>query len=137
MASNEGTSGVKGGSSERSTEPPPSKVESLDGTNYEDWSSRMRSALKRYKLLKLAMGDEKIPEEEGEARDKWVDKSAVVFDLIQQSVNSSMLQHIKDLVEDDESGPKAWKVLRDLLQPNTAPMVILLEKAGQRVYEAR
>ncbi|CAI7771053.1 unnamed protein product [Closterium sp. NIES-53] len=39
-----------------------------------------------------------------------------------------MLQHIKDLVELDDSGPKAWKLLRDVIQPNTLPMVIVLEK---------
>ncbi|CAI7852004.1 unnamed protein product, partial [Closterium sp. NIES-53] len=30
-----------------------------------------------------------------------------------------MFQHIKDLVELDDSGPKAWKLLRDVIQPNT------------------
>ncbi|CAI7792651.1 unnamed protein product [Closterium sp. NIES-53] len=39
-----------------------------------------------------------------------------------------MFQHIKDLVELDDSGPKAWKLLRDVIQPNTLPMVIVLEK---------
>ncbi|CAI7808775.1 unnamed protein product, partial [Closterium sp. NIES-53] len=39
-----------------------------------------------------------------------------------------MFQHIKDLVELDDSGPKAWKLLRDAIQPNTLPMVIVLEK---------
>ncbi|CAI7811710.1 unnamed protein product [Closterium sp. NIES-53] len=39
-----------------------------------------------------------------------------------------MFQHIKDLVELDDSGPKAWKLLRDMIQPNTLLMVIVLEK---------
>ncbi|CAI7833438.1 unnamed protein product, partial [Closterium sp. NIES-53] len=39
-----------------------------------------------------------------------------------------MFQHINDLVELDDSGPKAWKLLRDVIQPNTLPMVIVLEK---------
>ncbi|CAI7806973.1 unnamed protein product [Closterium sp. NIES-53] len=39
-----------------------------------------------------------------------------------------MFQHIKDLVELDDSGPKEWKLLRDVIQPNTLPMVIVLEK---------
>ncbi|CAI7791332.1 unnamed protein product [Closterium sp. NIES-54] len=39
-----------------------------------------------------------------------------------------MFQHIKDLVELDDSGPKAWKLMRDVIQPNTLPMVIVLEK---------
>ncbi|CAI7862593.1 unnamed protein product [Closterium sp. NIES-53] len=39
-----------------------------------------------------------------------------------------MFQHIKDLVELDDSGPKAWKLLRDVIQPNTLPIVIVLEK---------
>ncbi|CAI7869704.1 unnamed protein product [Closterium sp. NIES-53] len=39
-----------------------------------------------------------------------------------------MFKHIKDLVELDDSGPKAWKLLRDVIQPNTLPMVIVLEK---------
>ncbi|CAI7786771.1 unnamed protein product [Closterium sp. NIES-54] len=39
-----------------------------------------------------------------------------------------MFQHIKDLVELDDYGPKAWKLLRDVIQPNTLPMVIVLEK---------
>ncbi|CAI7826356.1 unnamed protein product [Closterium sp. NIES-54] len=39
-----------------------------------------------------------------------------------------MFQHIKDLVELDDSGPKGWKLLRDMIQPNTLPMVIVLEK---------
>ncbi|CAI7866241.1 unnamed protein product [Closterium sp. NIES-53] len=34
-----------------------------------------------------------------------------------------MFQHIKDLVELDDSGPKAWKLLRDVIQPNTLPMM--------------
>ncbi|CAI7793492.1 unnamed protein product [Closterium sp. NIES-54] len=87
----------------------------------------MRSAFKCYKLLKIAMGEEKMPEE-GDARDRWIEKSAVLYDLILQSVNNDMFQHIKDLVELDDSGPKAWKLLRDVIQPNTLPMVIVLEK---------
>ncbi|CAI7883738.1 unnamed protein product [Closterium sp. NIES-53] len=39
-----------------------------------------------------------------------------------------MFQHIKDLVELDDSGPKAWKLLRDVIQPNMLPMVIVSEK---------
>ncbi|CAI7830959.1 unnamed protein product [Closterium sp. NIES-53] len=73
------------------------------------------------------MGEEKMPEE-GDARDRWIEKSAVLYDLILQSVNNDMFQHIKDLVELDDSGPKAWKLLRDVIQPNTLPMVIVLEK---------
>ncbi|CAI7879043.1 unnamed protein product, partial [Closterium sp. NIES-53] len=109
---------------EKRNEPPPSKIEALDGSNYEEWSGRMRIAFKRYKLLKLAMGKEKMPEE-GDARDRWIEKSAVLYDLIHQSVNNDMFQHIKDLVELDDSGPKAWKLLRDVIQPNTLPMVIV------------
>ncbi|CAI7922675.1 unnamed protein product [Closterium sp. NIES-54] len=112
---------------EKRNEPPPSKIEALDGSNYEEWSGRMRSAFKRYKLLKLVMGKEKMPEE-GDACDRWIEKSAVLYDLILQSVNNYMVQHIKDLVELDDSGPKAWKLLRDVIQPNTLPMVIVLEK---------
>ncbi|CAI7858810.1 unnamed protein product [Closterium sp. NIES-54] len=82
----------------------------------------MRSAFKRYKLLKLAMGEEKMPEE-GDARDRWIEKSAVLYDLILQSVNNDLFQHIKDLVELDDSGPKAWKLLRDVILPNTLPMI--------------
>ncbi|CAI7856894.1 unnamed protein product [Closterium sp. NIES-53] len=37
-------------------------------------------------------------------------------------------QVLYDLVELDDSGPKAWKLLRDVIQPNTLPMVIVLEK---------
>ncbi|CAI7917248.1 unnamed protein product [Closterium sp. NIES-54] len=116
-----------GDAAEKRNEPPPSKIEALDGSNYEEWSGRMRSAFKRYKLLKLAMGEEKMPEE-GDARDRWIEKSAVLYDLILQSVNNDMFQHIKDLVELDDSGPKAWKLLRDVIQTNTLPMVIVLEK---------
>ncbi|CAI7811753.1 unnamed protein product [Closterium sp. NIES-54] len=116
-----------GDASEKRNEPPPSKIEALDGSNYEEWSGRMRSAFKRYKLLKLVMGEEKMPEE-GDARDRWIEKSAVLYDLILQSVNNDMFQHIKDLVELDDSGPKAWKLLHDVIQLNTLPMVIVLEK---------
>ncbi|CAI7911403.1 unnamed protein product [Closterium sp. NIES-54] len=116
-----------GDAAEKRNEPPPSKIEALDGSNYEEWSGRMRSAFKRYKLLKLAMGEEKMPKE-GDARDRWFEKSAVLYDLILQSVNNDMFQHIKDLVELDDSAPKAWKLLRDVIQPNTLPMVIVLEK---------
>ncbi|CAI7874236.1 unnamed protein product [Closterium sp. NIES-54] len=73
------------------------------------------------------MGEEKMPEE-GDARDRWIEKSAVLYDLILQSINNDMFQHIKDLVELDDSGPKAWKLQRDVIQPNTLPMVIVLEK---------
>ncbi|CAI7866394.1 unnamed protein product [Closterium sp. NIES-54] len=120
------TQGI-GDAAEKRNEPPPSKIEALDGSNYEEWSGRMRSAFKRYKLLKLATGEEKMPEE-GDARNRWIEKSAVLYDLILQSVNNNMFQHIKDLVELDDSGPKAWKLLRDVIQPNTLPMVIVLEK---------
>ncbi|CAI7810883.1 unnamed protein product [Closterium sp. NIES-54] len=116
-----------GDAAEKRNGPPPSKIEALDGSNYEEWSGRMRGAFKRYKLLKLSMGEEKMPEE-GDARDRWIVKSAVLYDLILQSVNNDMFQHIKDLVELDDSGPKAWKLLRDVIQPNTLPMVIVLEK---------
>ncbi|CAI7900026.1 unnamed protein product, partial [Closterium sp. NIES-54] len=85
-----------GDAAEKRNEPPPSKIEALDGSNYEEWSGRMRSAFKRYKLLKLAMGEEKMLEE-GDARNRWIEKSAVLYDLILQSVNNDMFQHIKDL----------------------------------------
>ncbi|CAI7932441.1 unnamed protein product [Closterium sp. NIES-54] len=77
--------------------------------------------------MKLAMGEEKMPEE-GDAHDRWIEKSAVLYDLILQLVKNDMFQHIKDLVELDDSGPKAWKRLRNVIQPNTLPMVIVLEK---------
>ncbi|GJP41095.1 hypothetical protein CLOM_g764 [Closterium sp. NIES-68] len=63
-----GDANGRGAVPEKTSEPPPSKVEALDGSNYEEWSGRMRSAFKRYKLLKIAVGEEKMPEE-GEARD--------------------------------------------------------------------
>ncbi|CAI7763874.1 unnamed protein product, partial [Closterium sp. NIES-54] len=116
-----------GDAAEKRNEPLPSKIEALDGSNYEEWSGWMRSAFKRYKLLKLAMGEEKMPEE-GDARDRWIEKTAVLYDLILQSVNNDMFKHIKDLVELDDSGQKAWKLLRDVIQPNTLPTVIVLEK---------
>ncbi|GJP44660.1 hypothetical protein CLOM_g4025 [Closterium sp. NIES-68] len=107
-----GDANGRGAVPEKTSEPPPSKVEALDGSNYEEWSGRMRSAFKRYKLLKIAVGEEKMPEE-GEARERWIEKSTVLFDLILQSVNKEMFEHIKDLVEADDSGPRAWKLLRD------------------------
>ncbi|GJP46828.1 hypothetical protein CLOM_g6082 [Closterium sp. NIES-68] len=122
-----GDANGRGAVPEKTSEPPPSKVEALDGSNYEEWSGRMRSAFKRYKLLKIAVGEEKMPEE-GEERERWIEKSTVLFDLILQSVNNEMFEHIKDLVEADDSGPRAWKLLRDVIQPNTLPMVIVLEK---------
>ncbi|GJP78943.1 hypothetical protein CLOP_g9201 [Closterium sp. NIES-67] len=122
-----GDANGRGAVPEKTSEPPPSKVEALDGSNYEEWSGRMRSAFKRYKLLKIAVGEEKMPEE-GEERERWIEKSTVLFDLILQSVNKEMFEHIKDLVEADDSGPRAWKLLRDVIQPNTLPMVIVLEK---------
>ncbi|GJP81928.1 hypothetical protein CLOP_g12059 [Closterium sp. NIES-67] len=109
-----GDANGRGAVAEKTSEPPPSKVEALDGSNYEEWSGRMRSAFKRYKLLKIAVGEEKMPEE-GEARERWIEKSTVLFDLILQSVNKEMFEHIKDLVEADDSGPRAWKLLRDKL----------------------
>ncbi|GJP58372.1 hypothetical protein CLOP_g6300 [Closterium sp. NIES-67] len=122
-----GDANGRGAVPEKTSEPPPSKVEALDGSNYEEWSGRMRSAFKRYKLLKIAVGEEKMPEE-GEARERWIEKSTVLFHLILQSINKEMFEHIKDLVEADDSGPRAWKLLRDVIQPNTLPMVIVLEK---------
>ncbi|CAI5532888.1 unnamed protein product [Closterium sp. Naga37s-1] len=116
-----------GEAAEKRSEPPPSKIEALDGSNYEEWRGGMRSVFKCYELLKLAMGEEKMPGE-GDARDWWIERSAVLFDLILQSVNNNMFQHIKDLVELDDSDPKVWKLLRDVIQPNTLPMVIVLEK---------
>ncbi|GJP60049.1 hypothetical protein CLOP_g17191 [Closterium sp. NIES-67] len=122
-----GDANGRGAVPEKTSEPPPSKVEALDGSNYEEWSGRMRSAFKRYKLLKIAVGEEKMPEE-GEERERWIEKSTVLFDLILQSVNKEMFEHIKDFVEADDSGPRAWKLLRDVIQPNSLPMVIVLEK---------
>ncbi|CAI7759683.1 unnamed protein product [Closterium sp. NIES-54] len=111
--------------------PFPSKLKCVKGTEEESVGEeerrRFHSAFMRYKLLKLVMGEEKM-REEGDARDRWIEKSAVLYDLILQSVNNDMFQHIKDLVELDDSGPKAWKLLRDVIQPNTLPMVIVLEK---------
>ncbi|CAI7858549.1 unnamed protein product [Closterium sp. NIES-54] len=69
-----------------------------------------------------------LKRQEGDVLDRWIEKSAVLYDLILQLVNNDMFQHIKDLVELDDSGPKAWKLLRDAIQPNTLPMVIVLEK---------
>ncbi|CAI7833169.1 unnamed protein product [Closterium sp. NIES-54] len=116
-----------GDAAEKRNEPPPSKIGVLDDSNYEEWSGQMRSAFKRYKLLKLAMGEEKMPKE-GDASDPWIEKSAVLYDLILQSVNNDLFQHIKDLVDLDDSGLKAWKLLRDMIQSNTLPLVIVLEK---------
>ncbi|CAI7798389.1 unnamed protein product [Closterium sp. NIES-54] len=76
---------VSGDAAEKRNEPPPSKIKALDGSNYEEWSGRMR-------------------------------------------INIDIFQHIKDLVELDDSGPKAWKLLRDVILPNTLQMVIVLEK---------
>ncbi|CAI7853367.1 unnamed protein product [Closterium sp. NIES-54] len=73
------------------------------------------------------MGEEKMPEE-GDASDRWIEKSAVLYDLILQSINNDMFEHIKDLVELDDLGPKAWKLLRDVIQSNVLPMVIVSEK---------
>ncbi|CAI7815951.1 unnamed protein product [Closterium sp. NIES-54] len=73
------------------------------------------------------MGEEKMPEA-GNAPDRWIEKSAVLYDFILQSVNNDMFQHIKDLVKLDDSRPKARKLLRNVIQPNTLPMVIVLEK---------
>ncbi|CAI7910038.1 unnamed protein product [Closterium sp. NIES-54] len=73
------------------------------------------------------MGEEKMPEE-GDARDRLIEKSAVLYNLILQSVNNDMFQHIKDMVELDDSVPKEWKLLRDMIQPNTLLMVIVMEK---------
>ncbi|CAI7729662.1 unnamed protein product [Closterium sp. NIES-53] len=87
----------------------------------------MRSAFKHYKLLKLAMGEEKMPEE-GDAHDRWIEKCAVLYDLILYSINNIMFHHIKDLVEIDDSGLKAWMLLRAVIQPNTLLMVIVLEE---------
>ncbi|GJP48854.1 hypothetical protein CLOM_g8133 [Closterium sp. NIES-68] len=101
-----GDANGRGAVPEKTSEPPPSKVEALDGSNYEEWSGQIRSAFKRYKLLKIAVGEEKMPEE-GEARERWIEKSAVLFDFILQSVNKEMFEHIKDLVEADDSGPRA------------------------------
>ncbi|CAI7741957.1 unnamed protein product [Closterium sp. NIES-53] len=67
------------------------------------------------------MGEEKMPEE-GDASDRWIEKSAVLYDLILQSINNDMFEHIKDLVELDDLGPKAWKLLRDVIQSNVLPM---------------
>ncbi|CAI7874309.1 unnamed protein product [Closterium sp. NIES-54] len=39
-----------------------------------------------------------------------------------------MFQHIKDLVELDDSRPNAWKLLHGVIQPNMLPMVIVVEK---------
>ncbi|GJP84528.1 hypothetical protein CLOP_g14589 [Closterium sp. NIES-67] len=103
-----GDANGRGAVAEKTSEPPPSKVEALDGSNYEEWSGRMRSAFKRYKLLKITVGEEKMPEE-SEARERWIEKSAVLFDLILQSVNKEMFEHIKDLVEADDSGGAATK----------------------------
>ncbi|GJP67621.1 hypothetical protein CLOP_g24418 [Closterium sp. NIES-67] len=122
-----GDANGRGAVAEKTSEPPPSKVEALDGCNYEEWSGRMRSAFKCYKPLKIAVGEEKLPEED-EARERWIEKNAVLFDLILQSVNKEMFEYIKDLVEADDSGPRAWKLLRDVIQPNTLPMVVVLEK---------
>ncbi|CAI7749676.1 unnamed protein product [Closterium sp. NIES-54] len=116
-----------GDAAEKTSEPPPSKIEALDGSKYEEWSGRMRSAFKSYKLLKLAMEEEKMPEE-GDARDRWIERSAVLYDLILQSVNNDMFHHIKDLVELDDSGPNAWKLQCYVIQPNMLPMVIVLVK---------
>ncbi|GJP58030.1 hypothetical protein CLOP_g20103 [Closterium sp. NIES-67] len=49
--------------------------------------------------------------EEGEARERWIEKSTVLFDLILQSVNKEMFEHIKDLVEADDSGDDVKLVL--------------------------
>ncbi|CAI7928823.1 unnamed protein product [Closterium sp. NIES-54] len=133
MAESEHWKGMKlagmrsGDAAEKRNEPPPSKIEALDGSNYEEWSRLMQSACKRYKLLKLAMEEEKMSEQ-GDARNRWIKKSVVLCDLVLQSVNNDMFQYIKDLVELDDSIPKVWKLLRDVIQPNTLPMVIVLEK---------
>ncbi|GJP79734.1 hypothetical protein CLOP_g9930 [Closterium sp. NIES-67] len=83
----------------------------------------MRGAFKRYKLLKIAVGEEKMPEE-GEARERWIEKSAVLFDLILQSVNKEMFEHIKDLGEYQNGGHLL------VLQEGRASLVQVLQQAG-------
>ncbi|GJP60603.1 hypothetical protein CLOP_g17833 [Closterium sp. NIES-67] len=86
----------------------------------------MRSAFKRYKLLKIAVGEEKMPEE-GEERERWIEKSAVLFDLILQSVNKEMFEHIKDLVEADDSAATAAAAKATAGGDATAPTDGVLE----------
>ncbi|CAI6012190.1 unnamed protein product [Closterium sp. NIES-65] len=62
-----------GEAAEKRSESPTSKIEALDGSNYEEWSGRMRSVFKRYELLELAMREEKMPEE-GDAQERWIER---------------------------------------------------------------
>ncbi|CAI6012535.1 unnamed protein product [Closterium sp. NIES-65] len=81
----------------------------------------------QYKLLDLVEGKEKMPEA-AELKGAWMKRSFDGYMLMVQAVGERQLDHIKDLLGDPESGPKAWRKLLDVHSLTHATGIVLLAR---------
>ncbi|CAI7854104.1 unnamed protein product [Closterium sp. NIES-54] len=87
----------------------------------------MRLMYTQYKLLDLVEGKEKMPEAT-ELKGAWMKQSFNAYMLMVQAIGGRQIDHIKDLLDDPECGPKSWRKLQDVHSSTHATGIVLLAR---------
>lgn len=126
--------GVTGGFPPMATSSTPAKdevkafnMEKFSGEDWSSWSFRMELLFSHFGLLDVMDGSMDRPESEG-GKKEWDKRSKDGFFLLTQCLSSNQLHHVKHLIKDDQRGPKAWRLLKDVHAPSNEAMVVVLER---------
>lgn len=87
----------------------------LDGKNYPTWKVQCRMALMKDSLWGIVSGTEEAPEENGDARKKFMARRDRALAIIVLAVDTSLLY----LLGDPEDPKAVWKKLEEQFQPKT------------------
>ncbi|CAI7833165.1 unnamed protein product [Closterium sp. NIES-54] len=102
-------------------------LEKYSGEDWASWSFRMELLVNHCGLLEVMDGELKRHASEG-ATKEWDRRSNDGFFLLSQCLSSNQLHHVKHLIKDIQCGPKAWKILKDVHNPSSQLMVVVLER---------
>ena len=132
--------GVTGGLPPMATVSTPAKdevktfnMEKFSGEAWASWSFRMELLFSHYGLLDVMDGSTARPESGG-GKTEWDKRSKDGFFLLAQCLSSSQLHHVKHLMKDDQRGPKAWRLLKEVHAPSNKAMAVVLERQLQAVH---
>ncbi|CAI7803177.1 unnamed protein product [Closterium sp. NIES-54] len=102
-------------------------VEKFNGDGYDDWSYKMQLYFRQIRLLKLMTGEEKRPSDPSLQVD-WDERLSAGYYLLSQSLELNQRQHIMHFLPEEECGPRAWAVLKDLHAPTSVVATLMLER---------
>ncbi|CAI7851081.1 unnamed protein product, partial [Closterium sp. NIES-54] len=102
-------------------------AEKFNGDGYDDWSWKMQLYFRQIGLLKLMTGVEKRPSDASLQAD-WDERSSAGYYLLSQSLEQNQRQHIMHLLPEEDCGPRAWTVLKDLHAPTFVVATLMLER---------